>query len=195
MNQTIHALDLMSLFLGGKPVRICSMIARQTHAMEAEDIGMAVIKRDNGTYCTVTGTTSSNPHSKEASFDIICTAGRIKAGISSGRPYFDITAPSGNGRSYKKQNFFYIRRFVSETIRRYGLIWLFYSGNPHSLILRDLYDSILSEKSPRADGFTGEESVKTVVALYNAAKEGRTLELPLSPEQSSSVFTMEFDRS
>ena len=194
MNQTIHAIDLMSYFLGGKAVRVCSMIAKQTHEMEAEDLGMAVISRDNGTYCTVTGTTSSDPRAKEAAFDIICTSGRIKAGILSGKPYFRITAPSKGHTKYRKLNFFYIRRFVSETIHRYGFIWLLYSGNPHSWILRDLADSIVSDKFPRADGLSGEESVRTVVALYNSAKEEKSVRLPLDPEQNRNIFTMDLSQ-
>jgi hypothetical protein len=183
----------MSYFLGGKTVKVCSMIAKQTHKMEAEDLGMAVISRDNGTYCTVTGTTSSDPRTREAAFDIICTSGRIKAGISSGKPYFSITAPSKMNSKYRKQNFFYIRRFISETIHNYGFYWLLHLGNPHSWILLDLTDSIVSGTFPRADGLSGEESVRTVAMLYNAAKEERMVKLPLTPEQRGTIFSMDLD--
>lgn len=191
MNQTIHAIDLMSYFLGGRTSEVCSMLARQTHDMEAEDIGMAVIKRDNGTYCTVTGTTSSNPDEKEAAFDIVCTAGRIKAGIRSGKPYFDISVPRKNKSGTKNVNFLYVRRFMKETRRKYGLKWLLRIAAPHSWILRDLAESIETGIRPRADGISGEESVLTVSALYNAAKKRQTICLPLDSDLSGNIFQMD----
>lgn len=194
MNQTIHAIDLMNYFLGGKSTQVSAMIARQTHKMEAEDLGMGIIRKDNGTFCTVTGTTSSDPLAPEASFDILLTNGRIRAGISSGRPYFNITSRTGEKSKVKNQNFYYIRRFISETINKYGFRWLLRAGAPHSWILRDLADSIINRTFPRADGLSGEESVSIVSALYHAAKEEKTMTLPLDSSMTGEIFRMKLDR-
>lgn len=195
MNQTIHAIDLMSYFLGGKTTEVSGMTARQTHDMEAEDLGMSIIRKDNGTYITVTGTTSSDPSYPEASFDVLCTEGRIKAGIVSGKPYFRITSRNGFRNKTRKMNFYYIKRYIGEIVHECGFKWLFRIGNPHSFILKDLASSIIEGSFPVADGASGEESVRTVIAIYNSAKFGHTVKLPMSKEISEEIFSMEIHKS
>ena len=89
MNQSVHALDLMCWLMGSSVCEVSGMIARQSHVMEAEDLGLGMMRFTNGSYCTIEGTTSTDPSSPEASFYLLCTEGWMKAGIRSGMPYLE----------------------------------------------------------------------------------------------------------
>ncbi|MHB1454478.1 MAG: Gfo/Idh/MocA family protein [Saccharofermentanales bacterium] len=191
MNQSVHALDLMNYLMGAAPVEAVSMLARQCHRMEAEDLGMGILKMDNGSYCTIAGTTNSDPAAPEASFYVLCTDGYLRAGIRSGKPFFNIVMKSAGSGRLKKRNLHYLFRFLRETRTRYGLKWIPRLGKPHSWILRDLCDSIRSDTAPRADGLSGESSLQSVIGLYYAAKEKRAVRIPLDSSMTKTKFEME----
>ncbi|MHB8963080.1 MAG: Gfo/Idh/MocA family protein [Saccharofermentanales bacterium] len=191
MNQSIHALDLMNYLMGSHPVEAVAMLARQTHQMEAEDLGMGILKMEDGSYCTIAGTTSSDPSAPEASFYVLCTGGYLTAGIRSGKPFFNIVVKSEADGRLKKRNLHYLLRYLGETLSGYGWKWIPILGKPHSWILRDLCDSIRSDTAPRADGLSGESSLQSVIALYYAAKEKRAVRIPLDSSQSKTRFDME----
>ncbi|MBW5446473.1 gfo/Idh/MocA family oxidoreductase [Cohnella sp. CFH 77786] len=60
MNQGIHCLDLM-LWFAGKARTVFGKTATQTHRMEAEDLGLAIVQFENGAYGTVMASTSISP--------------------------------------------------------------------------------------------------------------------------------------
>lgn len=174
MNQSVHALDLMLYLMGGSVSEVTSMIARQSHVMEAEDLAMGILKFDDGSYCTVEGTTSSNPKDMQASFLILCSKGSIYAGIRAKKPFFDI-----RDENNKKLNGKYIRALLSQTHKESGILSLLKLSNPHSGILRDLCLSIRDNKNPRADGNSGKNSLELVLAMYKSAKTKSIVSLPI----------------
>ncbi|WP_159881503.1 Gfo/Idh/MocA family protein [Paenibacillus puerhi] len=60
MNQGIHSIDLM-LWLAGPARSVMGMTATQTHRMEAEDLGLALVKFASGAYGTIMSSTSIQP--------------------------------------------------------------------------------------------------------------------------------------
>ncbi len=60
MNQGIHQIDLM-LWFGGNVKTVYGKTATQTHEMEAEDIGLAVVSFENGALGTIMSSTSLYP--------------------------------------------------------------------------------------------------------------------------------------
>ena len=60
MNQTIHAIDLLVWLMGSKPVSCVGMISQRRANIEAEDLGMAVIRMDDGSLASVEGTTCTS---------------------------------------------------------------------------------------------------------------------------------------
>lgn len=60
MNQGIHSIDLL-LWFGGKVKAVYGKVATQTHVMEAEDLGLAVVTFANGAYGTIMASTSIRP--------------------------------------------------------------------------------------------------------------------------------------
>lgn len=190
MNQSIHAIDLMTYLMNGKAIEASAMLASQTHEMEAEDLGIGLLRLDNDSLITLTGTTSSDPNMQEASFKIMCTDGMVNAGISSGKPYFNIKVRSNKSGKLKSKTFHYLKRYISEVISSHGFSWLLKIGSPHSWILKDLVSSIKTNSSPIADGLSGELSVQNVIALYNSAKLQSTIKIPVDEQMSNSIFTM-----
>ncbi|MNI34827.1 putative oxidoreductase YvaA [compost metagenome] len=60
MNQGIHCLDLL-LWFAGEVQTVFGQIATQTHEMEAEDLGLALLQFKNGSFGTLMASTSIKP--------------------------------------------------------------------------------------------------------------------------------------
>jgi predicted dehydrogenase len=60
MNQGIHSVDLL-LWFGGAVETVYGKTATQTHRMEAEDIGLALLTFKNGAFGTIMASTSIQP--------------------------------------------------------------------------------------------------------------------------------------
>ncbi len=174
MNQSVHALDLMNYLMGSRVCEVSGMIARQRHAMEAEDLGLGLLRYENGAFCTVEGTTNTNPDFKEADFTLVCADGCIRAGLRRGKPYLDVR----DGRG-KKCGSRYVRGLIRETFSDGGFAAAARLSNPHSGILRDLCRAMAQDASPRADGQSGRDALEQVLAVYRSAKIKSPVKLPL----------------
>jgi len=60
MNQGIHSLDLL-LWFAGEIDTVFGKTATQTHRMEAEDLGLAIVQFKNGSFGTIAASTSIQP--------------------------------------------------------------------------------------------------------------------------------------
>ncbi|MFD0673499.1 Gfo/Idh/MocA family protein [Cohnella sp. GCM10027633] len=60
MNQGIHSLDLL-LWFAGEADSVVGKTATQTHRMEAEDLGLAIVRFKSGAFGTITASTSIRP--------------------------------------------------------------------------------------------------------------------------------------
>lgn len=174
MNQSIHALDLMTWLLGGQVTEVSGWIDRQNHRMEAEDLGLAMLRLDNDAYCLIEGTTSSDPHRQVASFTVMCSEGEIRAGIEKGRP--DIRIYDKNGKDLGGR---YMRRFVWQLLKKGGLAAVMQLKNPHSGLYGDWIEAVKHERAPLADGRSGQQAVEMVLAVYQSAKTRKTVTLPV----------------
>ena len=174
MNQSIHALDLITWLLGGKVTEVSGWIDRQNHRIEAEDLGLAMLHLDNESFCLIEGTTSSDPHRQVASFTVMCTEGEIRAGIEKGRP--DIRIHDKNGKELGGR---YMRRFVWQQLKKGGLAAVLQLKNPHSALYGDWIDAVKHDRAPLADGGSGQQAVEMVLAVYQSAKTRRTVTLPV----------------
>jgi len=174
MNQSIHAFDLMIWLLGGQVLDVCGWIGRQTHRMEAEDIGLAMLRLDHDLYCLVEGTTSSDPHRQAASFTVMCTEGEIRAGIEKGRPNIHVFDRRGRDLGGR-----YMRGFLAECWKKGGLKSILQLKNPHSGLYADWIDAVRQDRPPLADGLSGQKAVEIVLAIYQSAKTKATVSLPV----------------
>lgn len=184
MNQSIHALDLMCYLMNTVPVSAVAQLGKRFRTLEAEDVGIAALRMENGALCLLEGTTATHPGDHEASFYINAEFGSIRVGLRRGIPFFDIT----DNKRKKVTRKYYLRELKTK-----GVKGLLASGNPHFLIYMDLLNAIRSGSNPVADAYSGYKSVESMLAVYRSAKEHRQIDIPnhddFSLEQMSGFFS------
>ena len=84
MNQCIHGIDLLRWMMGDEIEEIYGATRQRFHGyLEAEDVGMAVIKFKNGAIGTIEGTTNVYPKNLEETLYIFGENGTVKIGGTS----------------------------------------------------------------------------------------------------------------
>lgn len=184
MNQTIHAIDLLVWLMGSKPVEATSMISQRRAKIEAEDLGMAILRMDDGSLASIEGTTCTSDKDKSAEFTVFCENGVVSMGIRQGKPKLNIR----DGRG-KKLNGSYILK----QIKKGGIGSLLGALNPHTAIYTDLIDAVDNDRQPVADAYAGYTSVDNLMGIYKSAKFGHTISLPLEEPFSSEDMTGYFE--
>ena len=184
MNQSIHALDLMCYLMNTVPVSAVAQLGKRFRTLEAEDVGIAALRMENGALCLLEGTTATHPGDHEASFYINAEFGSIRVGLRRGLPFFDIIDNKGKKITSK---------YYRHELKNKGIKGLLASRNPHFLIYRDLHNAIRTGLYPIADAHSGYKSVESMLAVYQSAKERRQIEIPnnddFSLEQMSGFFS------
>ncbi|MCR5593759.1 MAG: Gfo/Idh/MocA family oxidoreductase [Saccharofermentans sp.] len=180
MNQTIHAIDLLVWLMGSSPVEATSMISQRKAKIEAEDLGMAILKMDDGSLASIEGTTCTSDKDKCAEFSVFCENGTISMGIRKGKPQLNIRDING-----KKIN----GRYITRQIKKGGIGSLLGAANPHTAIYEDLILSLDTGKEPVADAKAGYTSVDNLMGIYKSAKTKAVVKLPLDEDFSSVDMT------
>ena len=188
MNQTIHAIDLLVWLMGSEPEEASAMIAQRLRNIEAEDLGMAVLRLENGALAQIEGTTSTIPSKHTAEFSVFCEKAQLSMGLDSGKPHIAVYGVKPDGKT-KKLNGYYIRK----QFKTGGMFSYKCALNPHLGIYKNLFDSIIENKNPIADAYSGFSSVDTLLGIYKSAKEGRPVKLPLSEDFTSTDMTGFFE--
>ena len=81
MNQCIHGIDLLRWMMGGEIDEVYGVTRQQFHDyLEAEDLGMAVVKFKNGAVATIEGTTNVYPKNLEETLYLFGENGTVKLG-------------------------------------------------------------------------------------------------------------------
>ena len=167
MNQCIHNIDLLNWMLGSEPVEVISMTDRLNHDyIEAEDLGLAIIKYANGAYGLVEGTVDIFGGDLEEALCIFGSKGMVKADgtvnniIENWRFEDDIDDEDE------------VRAEFSVPV---GHIY----GQGHTALYTDMIDAIEENRQPYVDIYAGRRALELVLAIYKAAYEGRSVKLPL----------------
>ena len=72
MNQCIHNIDILRWLMGGDVAQVFAYTDRQTHDyIEAEDIGLALVKFQNGAYGVIEGTVNVYPRNLEETLTLL----------------------------------------------------------------------------------------------------------------------------
>lgn len=176
MNQSIHAIDLLIWLMSDESVSVQAMLAKRLLEIEAEDLGLAVIKLKSGALASIEGTTATLEDDKQASFNIYCEKGHVALGLNKGKPWLDITNENG-----KKVN----GHYILEQVKKYGVSSILSATNPHTAIYGNLANSIYNNESPIADDISGYTSVDTLLGIYKSARDGKRVNLPLEEDFNS----------
>ena len=166
MNQCIHGIDLLRWVMGDDISEIYGATRQQFHDyLEAEDVGMAVIKFKNGAIATVEGTTNVYPQNLEETLYLFGESGTVKIGGKSTNN-IDVWDFSDETEDDKKN-----KGLQEPTSNVYG--------NGHSSLYADMVEAIRNDRKPYVDAVAGKNALEVVLAIYKSQKEGKPVALPL----------------
>lgn len=166
MNQCIHGIDLLRWTFGGEIEEVYGQTRQQFHDyLEAEDVGMAVVKFKNGAIATIEGTTNVYPKNLEETLYIFGEKGAVKIGGTSTNN-IDVWDFSDESEADIKN-----KGLQEETSNVYG--------NGHTSLFADMIDAIQNDRKPYVDAYAGRDALELVLAIYKSQKEGCAVSLPL----------------
>ena len=171
INQSIHAVDLLQWLMG--PVgAVAAFAGRLIHErIEVEDAAVAAVRFANGALGAIEGTTSVWPgHLK-----------RIEIGGSAGSAVIEEESIlAWKFKDERPEDALIRGKFASATTSGGG------AGDPaainftgHRRQFEDFMRAIETDGSPLVDGPEGRKALEVVLAIYESARTGRVVELPL----------------
>lgn len=180
MNQCIHGIDLLRWMMGDEVVEVYGATRQQFHHyLQAEDIGMAVLKFKNGAIGTIEGTTNVFPKNLEETLYLFGETGTVKIGGTSTNnidvwDFADEEPGDADNKGLKEA-----------TSNVYG--------NGHTSLYADMIDAIANDRKPYVDGVAGKNALEIVLAIYKSQKTGQPVKLPLT-NFASTDMAGEFDQ-
>ena len=181
MNQCIHNIDLLRWMMGDEATEVMAYTDNLCHDfIEAEDLGMALVRFANGSYGLIEGTTNIYPHNLEETLYLFGTEGTVKAGGKSVNIIEEWEFKDGRGDP--------------------AMIKQQYGENPpnvygfgHTPLYADVIAAIREDRAPYVDGEAGLRALEMVLAIYKSAAEHRPVQLPLE-DCSTMDFVGRFDQ-
>ena len=168
MNQCIHNADLLRWMMGDEIDEVVGMTDRLHHDyIEAEDLGIALIKFKNGSYGILEGTTDVYPKNLEETLYLFGEKGTVKAGGSSVNR---IEEWRFSDQLDDAQDV--IKRFSEDPPNVYGF--------GHTPLYADVIDAIKYDREPYVNAEAGRRALELILAIYKSAAENRPIKLPLS---------------
>ena len=179
MNQCIHGIDLLRWMFGDEVEEVYGVTRQQFHPyLEAEDVGMAVVKFKNGAVATIEGTTNVYPQNLEETLYMFGEKGTVKIG---GKSTNNIDVWEFEEESDQDDSNKHLKEATSNVY-----------GNGHTSLYADMMDAMEKNREPYVNAQAGRNALELVLAIYKSQKEGTPVKLPL--ENFGSVDMMgEFD--
>ena len=166
MNQCIHGIDLLRWMMGEDAVEVYGATRQQFHDwLEAEDVGMAVIKFASGAVATVEGTVNVYPKNLEETLYLFGETGTVKVGGTSTNN-LDVWDFADEDESDQEN-----KGLKEATSNVYG--------NGHTALYADVIDAIQIGRDPYVDAVAGRNALEIVLAIYKSQKTGQPVRLPL----------------
>lgn len=167
MNQCIHNIDLLRWMMGDEIIEVVGMTDKLNHNyIEAEDLGIALIKFANGGYGIVEGTTDIYPYNLEETLYLFGEKGTVKAGGQS-------------VNIIEEWRFSDILDDPDEVKARYHENPPNVYGFGHTPLYADVINAIKNDRTPYVDAKAGRRALELVLAIYKSAAEGTSVKLPL----------------
>jgi UDP-N-acetyl-2-amino-2-deoxyglucuronate dehydrogenase len=159
MNQSIHHIDALQWFMG--PVHsVYAYADTLAHSMEAEDVGVAVIRFANGALATVEGSTLTWPQNLEGSVSVFGEHGSVKIG---GTALNRIVLWKVAGELEQEAEI-----LTSQVVDPPSVY-----GYSHREVLRDFIHAAQTGTPPGTPGVEARKSLELVLAIYESARTGR----------------------
>lgn len=177
MNQCIHGIDLLCWMFGGEVDEVYGLTRQQFHDyLEAEDVGMAVVKFRSGAIGTIEGTVNVYPKNLEETLYIFGRSGTVKIGGTSTNnidvwDFAEETADDAENKGLKE---------VTSNVY----------GNGHTSLFADVIEAINLDRRPYVDAVDGRNALEIILAIYKSQKTGLPVKLPLKDFSSMDMKGM-----
>ncbi len=166
MNQSVHTIDLL-LWIMGPVESISAKIATLAHKIEVEDLAVATLRFANGALGVIEGSTAISPgfssrleiHGENGS--VILKGEQVVAWQFKDGEQIPLPFPpekEASGGQADPTNF---------------------STEGHYLQLKDMVDAVKTGREPLVNGREGRKAVELIQAIYQSAKTGKEVSLPL----------------
>lgn len=166
MNQCIHGIDLLRWLMGGDVEEVFGATRQRFHDyLEAEDIGVAVVKFKSGAVATIEGTTNIYPKNLEETLCIFGEKGTVKVGGMSAN---DIVTWAFEDEEEQEAP----AELLHENTQNVY-------GNGHARLFADVMDAIENDRKPYVDAVAGRNALEMVLAIYKSQLTGQPVKLPL----------------
>jgi predicted dehydrogenase len=163
MNQSIHHIDALQWFMGDVQ-SVMAYTATRAHTMEAEDVGVAILRFANGGLATVEGSTVTWPENLEGSVAVFGDKGSAKIG---GTALNRIVLWKVDGMLEQEAEL-----LTSQVVDPPSVY-----GYSHREVIHDFARSLLDGREPGTPGAEARRSLELVLAIYESAREGREVTL------------------
>lgn len=181
MNQCIHNIDLLRWMMGDEVEEVMAYTDQLGHpCLEAEDLGIAIVKFRNGSYGIIEGTTNVYPRNLEETLYIFGENGMVKAGGASDNIIEEWRFADGSDDPEA------VKEVFSENPPNiYGF--------GHTPLYADVVEAIRVGRPPLVDAEAGKRALELVLAIYKSAAEHCPVKFPLE-SCSTMDFTKRFGR-
>lgn len=174
MNQCIHGIDLLRWMMGDEVEEVYGTTRQQFHDyLEAEDVGMAVVKFKNGAVATIEGTTNVYPKNLEETLYLFGETGTVKIGGTSTNN-IDVWDFAEESEADQKN-----KGLQEATSNVYG--------NGHTSLFADMMDAITNDRKPYVDAVAGRNALEMILAIYKSQQTGLPVKLPLKDFASTDM--------
>lgn len=170
MNQTVHTVDLMQWFMG--PVRsVFAKTGTFNHRIETEDTACAVVTFESGAIGTLIGTTCAYP-----GLDITARIHGSTGSIGLRNNRIELFKLADDEERTEEADV--LARFgpnavppagSEEPVRKQG----------HAGQIQDMVDAVRENRPPLIQGQDGRAAVEIILAIYESARTGKEVFLPL----------------
>lgn len=168
MNQCIHNIDLLRWMMGDEVSEVFAYTDNLIHPyIEAEDLGLAVVRFKNGAYGLIEGTTNVYPKNLEETLYVFGDSGTVKAGGKSVNIIEEWAFKDGkDDPEYVKQTY----HENPPSVYGFG----------HTPLYADVIAAIQEGRQPYVTAEDGKRALELVLAIYKSAREGKPIRLPLA---------------
>lgn len=167
MNQCIHNIDLLRWMMDDEIDEVFAYTDRLTHDyIEAEDLGLALVRFKNGAYGLIEGTTNIYPENLEETLYIFGENGTVKAGGKSDNLIEEWKFADGEDDSEAVK-----AQFGENPPNVYGF--------GHTPLYKDVINAVKTGSDAYVNGEAGRRALELVLGIYKSAAEGRPVKFPL----------------
>jgi UDP-N-acetyl-2-amino-2-deoxyglucuronate dehydrogenase len=174
MNQAVHTVDLLTWFMG-PVVEVQAYTATLAHErIEVEDVCTATLRFENGALGVIEATTAAYPgylkrielHGAEGS--AVLEEEDIK--------HWDFMKKTRGDAAVHRQ------MATSKSTGGGAADPAAIGHHGHTIQLQDFVDAIRKDRTPAIDGHEGRRSIEIILAIYQSAKTGKRITLPLKSD-------------